>query len=91
MSYFKSNSYGKPISEELSKNLKKYTSKDDRANVSIKTGISVSTIRDVVYRVNMLTENNSVGILELIKVAVSNIETSSNDKKFFEEILSQAV
>jgi hypothetical protein len=85
---FQSEDFGKPISEELSENLKKYTSKDDRADVSIKTGISVSTIRDVVYRANMLTENNSIGIIELIKVAIANIETAAHVKSYLEQLIS---
>lgn len=90
---FNKQNYGQPISEELSVLLKEFTSKDDRANVSIKTGVSVSTIRDVSYRTNMLTESNSVAILELIKVAMHNcaekIGSAEKAKVFFEDILNQ--
>ena len=61
---------GSPISEKLSLYLRHYTSKGDRADVSIKTGVGASTIRDVVYRNNNLTPDNSRAIYKLIEIGI---------------------
>ncbi len=52
---FTEEDYGKPINEKLSVTLRRNTSKDDFANVATYTNTSFSTIRDVVYRTNSLT------------------------------------
>lgn len=64
--------YGEPISLDLSNLLREFTDKTDRANVSIKTGVSMSTIRDVTYMNNSVTADNSKAIIELMKIAVKN-------------------
>ncbi len=64
--------YGKPINEKLSTVLRRNTSKNDFADISAKTNVSFSTIRDVVYRTNSLTKANSVAILFLIERAFNN-------------------
>ena len=71
---FKPDDFGKPISQELSDTLREYTTKDDRADVSIKTGVSISTIRDVTYRNNSLTESNSRAIIMLASKAKSKCQ-----------------
>ncbi len=68
--------YGETISVELSEYLKEFTGKDDRALVNEKTGISVSTLRDLTYRTNAVTENNEIGIIELMKIAIQNAENN---------------
>jgi len=86
--------YGNPISEQLAQYLKDYTDNNDRANIAAKTGVSISTIRDVTYRTNNLTEGNSVAIIELMKVAVANctnkIEYSKKAKQVLESQLLEA-
>ena len=83
---FKEEDFGKPISKELSELLKKFTTKNDVADVSTATGVSISTIRDVKRRANMLTAGNSVAIAELINIAKTNcnleIETAEKSLKF---------
>ncbi|WP_350289439.1 hypothetical protein [uncultured Croceitalea sp.] len=64
--------YGKPISEKLSVILRRYISKDDLANVAIRSKVSFSTIRDVIYRTNSLTKVNSKAISLLIYTAFEN-------------------
>ena len=71
---FKDEDFGKPISKELSDLLKEFTTKNDVADASTETGVSISTIRDVSRRSNMLTPGNSVAIIELIKIAHKNCE-----------------
>ena len=66
--------YGVPIDEKLSEYLKLYNSTGDRANASAKTGLGASTLRDVTYRLNNLTENNERGVLALIETAVANAQ-----------------
>lgn len=74
MALFTEDQFGNPISEKLSKYLRDWTDKEDRANVaSMPTvNVSTSTIRDVVFRSNNLTKDNSFAILELMKIAVAN-------------------
>lgn len=72
MALFETEHFGKPISAELSKYLLTYTNKADRAQVAIDTSVGLSTIRDVVYRSNTLTQKNSEGIVELMRIAVHN-------------------
>ena len=64
--------YGKPISERLSTILRRTTSKDDLANIALRSSVSFSTIRDVVYRTNSLTKSNAKAIALLIHVAFEN-------------------
>jgi hypothetical protein len=88
---FEPEDYGKPIYENLSIIIRRNTTKDDFANVATITGISLSTIRDVVYRTNSLTYSNSKAIRELIKVAFDNALArqllSENDKRFLNKLL----
>ena len=76
---FKEEDYGKPITKELSEFLKKFTTKDDRADASTKTGVSTSTIRDVARRTNMLTAGNSLAILAMIELAEKNCKYKIDD------------
>ncbi len=69
---FSKEDYGKPISERLSTILRRTTSKDDLANIALRSSISFSTIRDVVYRTNSLTKSNAKAIALLIHVAFEN-------------------
>lgn len=69
---FTDQEYGKPINEKLSLTLRRNTTKDDFANVATTTGVSFSTIRDVVYRTNSLTKSNSRAIKELLRIAFDN-------------------
>jgi len=76
MALFDKENYGKPISVKLSRYLRAHTNKHDRADVSEKTGVGTSTIRDVIFRVNSLTENNSKAIIPLMRIAIKNCEKS---------------
>nr|WP_299071344.1 hypothetical protein [uncultured Allomuricauda sp.] len=64
--------YGKPISERLSIILRRNVSKNDFANIAIRSKVSFSTIRDVVYRTNSLTKANAKAISLLIHAAFEN-------------------
>jgi len=76
---FTADDYGKPISQELSETLREYTSKDDRSDVSTQTGVSLSSIRDVMYRNNSLTESNSRAIIMLSAIAKENCKQAIDD------------
>ncbi|UII81484.1 hypothetical protein [Flagellimonas sp. CMM7] len=69
---FLNEDYGKPISERLSIVLRRNVSKNDFANIAIRSNISFSTIRDVVYRTNSLTKANAKAISLLIHAAFEN-------------------
>lgn len=84
---FKPEEFGKPISQELSETLREYTSKDDRSDVSTKTGISLSSIRDVMYRNNSLTESNSRAIVMLSAIAKDNCKQVIDDANIAIKIL----
>ncbi|AWX44610.1 hypothetical protein HME9304_01613 [Flagellimonas maritima] len=64
--------YGKPISERLSIILRRNTSKKDYADIAIRSNVSFSTIRDVIYRTNSLTKVNAKAISLLIHAAYEN-------------------
>jgi len=88
---FTSQDYGKPINEKLSHTLRRNTSKDDFANVATTTGISFSTIRDVIYRTNSLTRSNSKAIEELLRIAFDNSLArqllAEGDKRYLNQFL----
>ncbi|SDQ15811.1 hypothetical protein [Flagellimonas zhangzhouensis] len=69
---FSKEDYGSPISERLSEVLRRNLTKNDFANVAIRSGISFSTIRDVVYRTNSLTKSNATAISLLMHAAFEN-------------------
>ena len=62
------------------------------ADIASRTGVSISTIRDVTYRTNNLTKGNAIAILELMKVAVKNcsqtIYEAKNAKDYLLEVLN---
>jgi len=91
MSLFQEENYGKPISEKLSEYLRAYTDKDDRANVSSETGVSVSTIRDVSYRNNMVTGGNAVAMIALMKIAVVNCTNKIQHAKKAKDYMMQNI
>lgn len=91
---FEQEHFGKPISVQLSEYLKANISKNDLADVATKTDVSISTVRDVMYRNNGLTENNSTAIVELVKIAIANcnnmIGETRRAKSFLEKLMEKA-
>ncbi|TMU54987.1 hypothetical protein [Flagellimonas algicola] len=69
---FTKSDFGKPIGEELSTILRRNLNKDNLANIAAGCGISYSTVRDLVYRTNSLTEGNSMALALLIHAALEN-------------------
>lgn len=86
---FEQQHYGKPISELLSDYLKANTTSNDIAIVAEQTGVSMSTIKYVIYRTNSLTEANSGAIIEMVRKAIENCKTKIEDslkaKTFLED------
>ncbi len=72
MELFQKEKFGKTISQELSNYLRQYTGVQERTYVSSLTGVGTSTIRDVVFKSNTLTETNVRALKELSKLAVQN-------------------
>lgn len=63
------------IPELLSEYLKEFTTKDDRADIISKVnGVSSSTLRDVMYRRNSVSENNLPAVKLLLIKASQNAE-----------------
>lgn len=91
---FEQEHYGKPISEQLSDYLKTNTTNNDIAIISEQTGVSMSTIKYVMYRTNSLTEANSGAIVEMVRKAIYNckskIEESMKAKTFLEDQMEKA-
>lgn len=81
----------KAIDEKTSKLLLEYTGKDDRADISAITGISISTLRDVLYRTGRVTEFNISGVKALVERASVNADkihkSSQKGKKELKMIL----
>lgn len=67
--------HGQPISELLSAYLVEFTDKNDAADVSVKTGVSLSTVLYLKRRVGTVTLNNETAIVELMRKAIKNAET----------------
>ncbi|AQX52462.1 MULTISPECIES: hypothetical protein [Elizabethkingia] len=63
---------GQVISEEDSKVLRDFISKNDIADISMSSGMSISTLRDVAYRRNRVAETNIEGLKKLIERASEN-------------------
>jgi len=72
MALFKEEDFGKPISEELSNYLKSFTNSKDVVDASEKTGIGLSTAKQLRVRTNTLTKDNQIVIVELVKTAFNN-------------------
>lgn len=87
---FTKKDYGIPISVELSAAVRRYTNHHDRAEASRLTGIGSSTVRDVLFRNNNLTEDNSRAVLVMINIAriQCNLKISEavKDSKYFESL-----
>lgn len=85
--------YGKPINENLSSVIRRNTTKDDYADISTRTNISFSTIRDVAHRTNSLTKSNSKAIFLLIEIAFNNSLgrqlQAEGDKIFLNKIITK--
>lgn len=63
------------ISPVLSEYLKEFTTKDDRADIISKVnGVSSSTLRDVMYRRNSVSENNLPALKLLLLKASENAD-----------------
>lgn len=90
MALFTPQYYGKPISTQLSEYLKVYTSSKDRTEVSRSSGVSVSTLRDIIYSGNSISEKNAPAMLTLMKIAVRNctksIEKAKEFQVYYEEV-----
>lgn len=82
---------GQPISLKLSDILKEFTTSDDIANVSTKTGVSISTLNYVKRRTNNVSKDNRKGIFLLAERAYQNAEQKRKEamksKKELKQIL----
>lgn len=81
--------YGQPISVKLSNYLRDFTTKEDVADVSTETGVSISTLNYVKRRANNVSENNEIGIISLAKKALSNAEERRKEALKCKKELSQ--
>lgn len=73
---YKSVKLGSKIHPELAGYLKKYTKGTDRAQVSIDTGISISTINAVIGSAHKLSKFNIPAVKELVESARNNCKRS---------------
>lgn len=69
---FKKDDFGRVIDADLSDRIRRTTTVDDYVEASEMTGglVKQSTVRDVTYRRNNLTETNSKAIEYLARIAV---------------------
>lgn len=70
---------GKVLSENQSKLLKAFTDSQDRADISILSGIGTSTLRDITYRGNAVTDRSLPAVIMLFERATENAENSYQD------------
>lgn len=80
---------GKPISDELSRYLKKNITKQDRATIAGNVGTSPSTIRDLIYQNALVTDKNSEYLIEAARVAMKNCRENIHDYRVAEEYLDK--
>ncbi len=69
--------FGSIISKKLSEFIQKYSTTDDRKEISRSTGISYSTVRYLINRSNSLTEDNSVALIAMIEKSIENCQKVS--------------
>ena len=89
---FEEKHFGKVISEELSKKIRAHTGVDDRFIASAITDVSESLVRQVIFRRAVLTEKNSIAVIEMLRLALENsrkkISTARESIEYFEEQLN---
>lgn len=71
--------HGQPISLKVSDYLKEFTTREDIADVSTETGISISTLNYVKRRANNVSKDNKTGVLRLIEKAYENAEAKRKE------------
>ncbi|MFP7656132.1 hypothetical protein [Chryseobacterium proteolyticum] len=71
--------HGQPISLKVSDYLKEFTTREDIADVSTETGVSISTLNYVKRRANNVSEGNKPGIIKLIERAYKNAESMKRE------------
>ncbi|NML69982.1 MULTISPECIES: hypothetical protein [Chryseobacterium] len=81
-----------PISVKISDHLREFTTKYDRADVISKVnGVSSSTLRDLVYRGNSVSENNLPALKLLLIKACENADAkmkqASNCKRDIKKVI----
>ena len=81
--------FGKPISEKLSKALRSHISKNDIADIALISNVGTSTLRDVVYRRNSVTENNYKAVIDLTERALQNCHETRQKFLSNEKFLSK--
>lgn len=83
---------GETIPLQLSEYLKMFTTKDDRADVNNEVkNVSVSSLRELTYRNNRVTEGNMIGLKVLLMKANKNadekIKQAKNCKKEIRKVI----
>lgn len=80
---------GKVISEELADLLKVFSSSSDRADVSREHDISASTLREITYRNQSVTERSLPAVKALLQCAqVKASVTATKSKKGAKDLLA---
>ncbi len=87
---FTEKDYSKPLTEQLSVVIRRYTTREDIANAAAKSKVSISLVNRVVYRTASLTENSTEAIELLITEAIENcadrMEQAKEDLKYLETL-----
>ncbi len=90
---FTEKDYAKPIPENMSIVIRRYTNRDDMANAAAAGDVSPSLVKQVIFRISSLTKNNSAAIEALVKTALANCEDSIvgaiEDKDFLKNLLEE--
>lgn len=89
MAVFKQEDFGKPLNEKISEYIKKNTGRKDIATASLASGVGTSTIRDVAFGYNSLTESNSKGIEQLLLIAKKNFTEKINAGREVDKYLEE--
>ena len=80
---------GKIISQEVSDLLRDFSTKENRANVSINSNISASTLREITYRNQAVSEYSLPAVKSLLKIARENaVESEKKSRQSAKELLT---
>ncbi|MCJ8153198.1 hypothetical protein MKJ01_05410 [Chryseobacterium sp. SSA4.19] len=79
-----------PISSQLSTYLREFTTKEDIADVAAEeNSCSSSTLRDIVYRTNPVTEKNLLALKRLMSIASKNADAKIKSAKQCKKTVNQ--
>ncbi|HET8886796.1 MAG TPA: hypothetical protein VFM70_10645 [Salinimicrobium sp.] len=76
----KDEKYKEPISPRLAELIKMHVGKEDIIEAAEKTGVHIVTLKGILTRNRVLAETNEPAVIELMNIALQNIERGQQHK-----------